>query len=121
MALPARLAFRVQLALQEAASNAVLHGFAPGGSGEVWLEIAAGADRVEAVLRDNGVAFDPVSAALPPVPRSIEELPPDGRGLAVMRRFCRQMRYRRAGATNELVMVFEAGEDAMEAGSSAGL
>jgi anti-sigma regulatory factor (Ser/Thr protein kinase) len=108
LGLPSRAAFRVHVVLEEAVTNAVTHGFEPGVAGEVTLEINGTRERVIAILRDTGRPFNPiVEPPLPAVARPIEEAAVGGLGVKLMRTFCSDLKYRRAGQTNELTMEFD--------------
>jgi anti-sigma regulatory factor (Ser/Thr protein kinase) len=108
LGMPSRAAFRVHVVLEEAVTNAVMHGFDPGVAGEVTLEINGTPERVTAVLRDTGRPFNPiVEPPLPVVPRPIEEAAVGGLGVKLMRTFCSDLRYQRAGQMNELTMEFD--------------
>jgi serine/threonine-protein kinase RsbW len=108
IALPASSLFRIQLVLEEATSNAALHGFDAGGVDEISLEVAATPTQVIAVLSDQGRPFDPLTEAPPsPVPQSLEETAIGGLGIKLMHKFATALRYRRIGTTNELTMTFD--------------
>jgi anti-sigma regulatory factor (Ser/Thr protein kinase) len=106
--LPTGVAFRIHVALEEAAANALSHGYELGCSGDVTLEIAAMPSRVVAVLRDAGRPFNPLQQTLSPTrPTSIEEAAIGGLGVTLMRKFSSALAYRRAGEMNELTMTFD--------------
>jgi len=108
LGLPPRAAFRIQVVLEEAATNAVMHGFDPGVAGEVTMDITGTPKRLVVVLRDTGRAFNPLlEAPPPPVLKPIEDAMVGGLGVKLMRSFCSELTYRRAGGTNELTMGFD--------------
>jgi anti-sigma regulatory factor (Ser/Thr protein kinase) len=108
LSLPSRAAFRIHVVLEEATSNAVMHGYDPGVSGEVALDITATPERVVAVLSDTGRPFNPlVDAPPPPELKPIEDAVVGGLGVKLMQTLCTQLQYRRAGDTNELTMGFD--------------
>jgi anti-sigma regulatory factor (Ser/Thr protein kinase) len=106
--LPSSVAFRIHVVLEEAVTNAMLHGQDPGDAGEVTLELTATPDRVVAVLRDTGRPFDPLNQ-VPSAPeqKPIAEAMIGGLGVTLMRTFCSELSYQRSGATNELTMQFD--------------
>jgi anti-sigma regulatory factor (Ser/Thr protein kinase) len=115
IALPDRSIFQIQLVLEEAVSNAALHGFDADRAGEISLEVAANPGQVIALLRDQGRPFDPLTdAPASPLPQSLKEAAIGGLGIRLMREFATALRYRRIGATNELTMIF----DVMNAGDA---
>jgi anti-sigma regulatory factor (Ser/Thr protein kinase) len=113
IALPHSSVFQIQLVLEEAASNAALHGFDADRAGEISLEVAANPVQVIAVLRDQGRPFDPLTdVPASSLPQSLEEAAIGGLGIRLMRKFATAVRYRRIGATNELTMTFDITGDA---------
>jgi anti-sigma regulatory factor (Ser/Thr protein kinase) len=108
LGLPARAAFRIHVVLEEAVTNAVVHGHEPGVAGEVALEINGTPERVIAVLRDTGRPFNPIlEPPLPAAPIPIREAAVGGLGVKLMRTFCSNLNYQRADQTNELTMEFD--------------
>jgi serine/threonine-protein kinase RsbW/stage II sporulation protein AB (anti-sigma F factor) len=49
----------VRLAVSEAVTNAVLHGYRGGGRGEVTVTVEAGDDRLDVRVRDHGCGMSP--------------------------------------------------------------
>jgi serine/threonine-protein kinase RsbW len=102
------VAFRIHVVLEEAVTNAVMHGQNQGDTGPVILNINATVDRVVAILCDTGRPFDPLQEA-PSQPEAtpIEDAAIGGLGVTLIQTFCSDLSYRRAGATNELTMGFD--------------
>lgn len=108
LGLASSVAFRIHVVLEEAATNAVMHGQDQDDTGLVILEINATPDRVVAVLRDTGRPFDPLQEApAQSEPKPIAEAVIGGLGVTLMQTFCSELSYRRADATNELTMGFD--------------
>ena len=103
-------------AVDEAATNVVLHGY---GGGPGWLEIAAERDGDEFVvtLQDGAPAFDPTShpepdLTVPPLARR-----PGGMGVHLIRESIDRLAYRpRPGGGNILTMVRSLRPDRKEDG-----
>lgn len=103
-------------AVDEAATNVVLHGY---GGGPGWLEIAAERDGDEFVvtLQDGAPAFDPTShpepdLTVPPLARR-----PGGMGVHLIRESTDRLAYRlRPGGGNILTMVRSLRPDRKEDG-----
>lgn len=70
-------AYRIRLAVDELATNIVMHGYR-GGDGRITVRGRSGPGRVQISLADSAPAFDPVEGCLPPPPG----LPPSGGGSA---------------------------------------
>jgi anti-sigma regulatory factor (Ser/Thr protein kinase) len=108
-ALPVPALTNMQVVLDEALSNIVLHapaaaqGVTPGATVRVWLTL----DETDfaAEIEDDGPPFDPTRAP-PPVARGgLAERPIGGLGLHLMHRLCKTMEYRRECGMNRLRLV----------------
>jgi anti-sigma regulatory factor (Ser/Thr protein kinase) len=102
--LPFETAFALDLAVHEAVENAVRHG-SRGEGGRLKLRLRSDDERVEVVVEDDGVAFDPRTLPAPPVPQRIEAVVPGGQGVHLMRHFTDEIRYRREDGWNVLTLV----------------
>jgi anti-sigma regulatory factor (Ser/Thr protein kinase) len=102
--LPYETAFALDLAVHEAVENAVRHGWR-GEGGRVRLRLRSDDERVEVVVEDDGVAFDPRTVPAPRVALRIEDVVPGGQGVHLMRHFTDEIRYRREGGWNVLTLV----------------
>lgn len=104
---PDAMRFGLELSLEEALTNVVMHGFkglshAP----DIRIECyRMPNDRVAVRILDNGVAFDPTHLAEPDVPDSLEEAKIGGHGVQLMRNFLESLAYVRAGDQNQLTLV----------------
>ncbi|MFE3995372.1 ATP-binding protein [Streptomyces goshikiensis] len=67
-------AYRIRLAVDELATNIVMHGYR-GGDGRITVRGRSGPGGVRITIEDTAPAFDPVEGRLPPVPG----LPPERR------------------------------------------
>ena len=107
--LPPHAAFSIQVVLEEAVVNAIMHGYEPDDAGEVSLDVTASPARVVAVLRDGGRPFNPLTEAPSSEPKPIAEASIGGLGVKLMHALCAELTWRRDGGTNELTMGFEIG------------
>jgi anti-sigma regulatory factor (Ser/Thr protein kinase) len=105
LALPASSLFALQLCIEEALSNAILHGGLPAGA-RVRLALGCAAGRLTAEISDPGRAFDPLQAPPPRVPAALADAEIGGQGIALMRRFCADISYARDAGTNRLTFRF---------------
>ncbi|QES51096.1 ATP-binding protein [Streptomyces venezuelae] len=69
-----RAAYRLRLAVDELATNIVMHGYR-GGDGRITVRGRSGPGRARIVVEDSAPEFDPVAGCLPPA----TELPPEQR------------------------------------------
>ncbi|MFD0271946.1 ATP-binding protein [Streptomyces sp. NPDC127106] len=60
-----RATYRIRLAVDELATNIVMHGYR-GGGGRITVRGRSGPGRVQIVLVDGAPAFDPVAGRVPP-------------------------------------------------------
>jgi anti-sigma regulatory factor (Ser/Thr protein kinase) len=98
-ALPEAFLARLHVALEEAVANIVMHAETDG----FTLEYMADAARVTLVITDEGLPFDPVVAPV----ASRAEAEAGGKGLILLRHFCKDLHYERADGVNRLTMRFE--------------
>lgn len=96
----------MQVVLEEAVANIVLHGFPDRAPGDVEIQLCADDDAVLLVIEDDGVAFDPTAAPLRPIAANLAEAVPGGRGLTLIRRFCPSVVYARQDGRNRLTLRF---------------
>lgn len=101
-ALPVKLIFQVNLALDELITNIISYGFDKGAEGRIDLDVALQNDRLCAELSDNGRAFDPTKEVLPEIGGSLEGRDIGGLGLRLVRTYMERLDYRRDGGLNRL-------------------
>lgn len=77
-------------------------GAAEGRVHEQRVDVRVGADAVTPTIVDDGRPFDPTAHPRPSAPLSLAEASVGGRGIAMVRRASRGMRYRRVGGRNEV-------------------
>lgn len=102
-------AAELDLALVEAATNIVKHGFCGRSDGRIRLRLDVSEERVEVELRDNGPAFDPLSVpqAAPwdaDSDASFDALPEGGFGVSLVRALADGCNYQRQDGENVLIL-----------------
>jgi len=97
-----RTVYAIELILEETFMNAMLHGFADATPHRVDLRVETRPDAVVMHFEDDGVEFDPTRSREPRLGQSLEEATPGGRGVVLVRRFARAVRYRREQGRNML-------------------
>ena len=107
---PATELFRVQLAYEEAITNAIRHGNCCDTQKTVKVEMSCDADRVYIRITDQGCGFDPSSV---PDPRQEEYLEsPGGRGVLLISKIMSEVNYHDRG--NQLTMIKIRGDNPPE-------
>ena len=97
----ARLNLNFRVGLTEALSNAMLYGNGDDPSKSVVVEVSMWAGRVQAIVRDQGIGFDPTLVPDPTRPENL--MKPCGRGLFLMRELLDEVSYNERG--NEVTLV----------------
>jgi anti-sigma regulatory factor (Ser/Thr protein kinase) len=97
-----RARHEMYIALDEVLSNKVKHRRPRGGRMSLALLLTEGA--VRATIRDNGAAFDPLTAPRPNTETPLLDRPIGGLGLLFVSELMDDVRYERQGAWNCLVM-----------------
>lgn len=77
--------FSIKLALEEALTNAIKHGNQMDKTKKVRIEYSVNSERLEVVIQDEGIGFDPEEVPDPMIDENLER--PCGRGLFLMRHY----------------------------------
>jgi serine/threonine-protein kinase RsbW len=105
--LSADTSFAIQLCLEEAVANIIMHG---GGAKDDRLQIAIALERnggtLVARIEDSGREFDPTQFPPPSVAKSLEEAKVGDLGIHLMRSFASGMHYERRDGRNRLTLRF---------------
>jgi len=86
-------AWQVELAVDEAATNIIQHGYAPDHPGIIELTWRIEDNRLVMTLRDYGRRFNPDDVPPPDVSSPLEERQPGGLGLYLMNQLMDQVRF----------------------------
>jgi sigma-B regulation protein RsbU (phosphoserine phosphatase) len=101
-ALPADVVADLRLAMEEAVTNAIRHGYGDGAHGEVRVSFHVTRDAITATVEDDAPAFDP--RTLPDPPLTVEARGEAGLGVYLIRKLMDEVDYRRDGARNVLTL-----------------
>lgn len=93
--------FAVQLALEEAFTNAIRHGNANDPSKRVHVDYAIDPQQIAITVEDEGPGFAPEDVPDPTLDENLEQ--PHGRGIMLMRAYMTEVQYNEVG--NRLHMV----------------
>lgn len=96
----------IKLCLNEAVINTLSYGFEKkrGGSAKITVSVEPGA--VIAVVRDNGIPFNPLAVQPPEPAEDIADVQIGGLGVSIIRDFASSVDYVREGGENSLTLTF---------------
>jgi serine/threonine-protein kinase RsbW len=103
-ALAEATAAQLNLALDEAITNIIAYAYDDADEHEIAVRISLVAGALTAELIDDGREFDPLLVAAPDPAASLAERSVGGLGIHLVRRLMDDIRYRREGARNHLVL-----------------
>jgi anti-sigma regulatory factor (Ser/Thr protein kinase) len=103
--LPYDVVFALDVAVHEAVENVARHGRSEGAEPRVRLLLRRERERVEVVISDDGVPFDPLSLLRPVHAQRIEDVVLGGQGVHLMRHFMDELHYRHEAGRNVLTLV----------------
>jgi serine/threonine-protein kinase RsbW len=98
--------YGVQLAVDEAATNIIEHGYGGEGQGEIRITCEILKDGIKIELVDRGKSFDINAIAEPSTNAPLEDIKPRGLGVFFMRRMMDDVRLESSVRTgNRLIMI----------------
>jgi serine/threonine-protein kinase RsbW len=97
---------KVILAVDEAVTNIIEHGYDEGAEGAIEVEVDAGNEQFKITIRDSGRVFNPESISDPDMKEHIQRGHKKGLGIFLMRQIMDEVRYKfKDGVKNELTLV----------------
>ena len=96
--------YDVQLAVDEACTNIITHGYAGLDPGSIILDLELDSDKITLSLTDFGHAFEPDNAPVPDVDAPIEERELGGFGLFFIQQSVDEMKYRTSEDGNTMTL-----------------
>jgi anti-sigma regulatory factor (Ser/Thr protein kinase) len=100
------LSFAVQLCLEEAVANVMMHCAGSDDRVEIAIELERSGGTLVACIEDSGPPFDPTQVPPPPLTPSLEEVNLGELGIHLMRSFASGVHYRRRDGRNRLTLHF---------------
>ncbi len=97
--------FALALAVDEACTNIVEHGYRPGEAGEILLEFEVEGETARVTIVDTGRPFDPADAPHPDLGAGLLERPVGGLGVHLIHASMDEVHYRAEPAGNRLVLI----------------
>ena len=98
--------FAVQLCLEEAVANIIMHGGAKGDRVEIAIELERDGAMLVARIEDTGCEFDPTQFSPLSMAKSLEDAKIGDFGIHLMRSFASGMHYERREGRNRLTLRF---------------
>jgi serine/threonine-protein kinase RsbW len=99
-----RASYRLRLAVDEIATNIIVHGYASAGlQGALELRADIDAGSLTIAIEDSGVAYDPRQAPVPDIDLPLEQRPIGGLGVYLASRSVDEFRYERVGDRNRTI------------------
>ena len=98
------LAMNLHLALEEVVSNVILYAYPAGTDGVVDIEAYIEMDRLEFIVTDSGVPFDPTAVPAPDLSGDLRKRSVGGLGIYLVRSIMDQVTYARKDGKNILSM-----------------
>jgi anti-sigma regulatory factor (Ser/Thr protein kinase) len=92
----------VDLALEELVGNALRYGYDDGAEGRIRVDLSIAKDGVNLSITDDGRPFDPTRHPEPERPSDLGSARVGGRGLSMVRRVVRAMRYHEGPEGNRI-------------------
>lgn len=97
----------IELAVGEASSNIIKHGYGGEGRGEIVCTCSAQATSLAVTLRDRAPPFDPTVQPLREPADPARRLVPGGWGIFLMRHFVDELHYWRENETSNLLVLIK--------------
>jgi serine/threonine-protein kinase RsbW len=104
--LPPEDVHKIVLAIDEAVTNIIEHGYNKGETGTIELQADWEGEKFQVVIRDSARVFNPESIPAPDMAEHVKAGRKKGLGLFLMRQIMDEVRYRyKDGVQNELTLV----------------
>ena len=101
---PDEILYDIQLAVDEACTNIISHGYADLDPGSIILDLDIDTDKIVVSLTDFGHAFEPSSTPIPDVDAPIEERELGGFGLFFIQQSVDEMNYQVTEDGNKMIL-----------------
>ena len=103
--LSAKVAFDLNLALDELLTNSILYGYDEGQDGrEIYIRITHVGDVIELEIEDDGRSYNPLETPEPNLQAELMDRPIGGLGLHLVRKLTDQVEYQRRDGKNILTI-----------------
>ena len=96
--------YDIQLAVDEACTNIITHGYKDLDPGSIILDLELDADKLIVTLTDFGHSFEPSNAPVPDIHAPLEEREPGGYGLFLIQQTMDGMDYQATEDGNKMIL-----------------
>lgn len=103
-AIPEKLAFEVDLAVDEACTNVIRYAYGPSGEGDVTVVCTVTPRDVRVCIMDQGIPFNPLNVREPDLSGDVEDRAVGGLGVHLIRTLMDRVTYDYRGGKNILCM-----------------
>lgn len=100
-----QILYDVQLAVDEACTNIITHGYQDLNPGSIILDLEIESDRLTISLTDFGHSFEPTSAPTPDIHAPLEERQVGGYGLFLIQQSMDEIDYRVTEDGNTMILI----------------
>jgi anti-sigma regulatory factor (Ser/Thr protein kinase) len=97
---------RLHIALEEVVLNIAMHGNLPAEDAKIRIEYLSTAETISLAVTDPGETFDPTADPSPDRAKNIATAEIGGKGLILLRHYCKDISYRRINNQNQLTLRF---------------
>ena len=95
----------IKLAVEEAVVNVMDYAYPIGTEGDITLQALYNGRKLEFIISDNGIAFDPTQSSVVDTSLSVEDRPVVGLGLLLVRELMDSINYERVKCKNTLTLI----------------
>jgi serine/threonine-protein kinase RsbW len=103
--------FNVNLVLDEAVINVIVHGYEDSDEHEINVRLSLDHSVLTIALDDDGIPYNPLDAPEPRFDLPIEQRRIGGLGVHIMKTLARSVEYRRENGRNHLVVAINVGRN----------
>jgi serine/threonine-protein kinase RsbW len=103
LGVPERAVMELELAVDEAVTNVMLHGYSSL-KGRIWISCSLEGGMVRVRIEDEAPPFDPTAAPEPDLEGDADERPIGGLGIHLVRKMTDELRYEHRDGRNILIL-----------------
>jgi serine phosphatase RsbU (regulator of sigma subunit)/anti-sigma regulatory factor (Ser/Thr protein kinase) len=96
---------QIKLAVEEAVVNAINYAYPTGSEGKITVEARSNGQRLQFVITDSGIAFDPTEVTQTDITVPAEDRPIGGLGILLVRKVMDSVNYERVNGQNVLTLI----------------